>query len=70
MLIHCLVGAHRAGTTGIAFLMHAEGLDLLTAAAAAAGCRSIIEPIGGFPALLARLESALNSARTASALES
>lgn len=40
VLIHCLAGAHRAGTTGILCLMHKGGLgaEAATAAAKAARC--------------------------------
>ena len=31
MLIHCLAGAHRAGTAGVASLMHLCGFDARTA---------------------------------------
>ena len=34
VLIHCLAGAHRAGTAGVACLMHLCDLDMQTAASA------------------------------------
>ena len=35
VLIHCLAGAHRAGTAGVAYIMHAAQVDLPTALARA-----------------------------------
>eukprot|EP01062_Namystynia_karyoxenos_P013951 TRINITY_DN15010_c0_g1_i2.p1 TRINITY_DN15010_c0_g1~~TRINITY_DN15010_c0_g1_i2.p1 ORF type:complete len:212 (+),score=55.41 TRINITY_DN15010_c0_g1_i2:88-723(+) len=58
VLVHCLAGAHRAGTAGIAFLMLACGWDSATATAAAQKLRPAINPIGGFPTLLAALDKA------------
>eukprot|EP01052_Picozoa_sp_SAG31_P014021 SAG31_NODE_859_length_11432_cov_5.450631_1_plen_305_part_00 len=58
VLIHCLAGAHRAGTTAIAFLMHAHGLDSREATIAAKRCRPCIDPLGGFAGLLVRLDEA------------
>ena len=46
VLIHCLAGAHRAGTTGVAFMMFAADLDRATALPLAQRLRSIIDPIG------------------------
>eukprot|EP00933_Yihiella_yeosuensis_P022824 TRINITY_DN17891_c0_g1_i1.p1 TRINITY_DN17891_c0_g1~~TRINITY_DN17891_c0_g1_i1.p1 ORF type:complete len:314 (+),score=40.93 TRINITY_DN17891_c0_g1_i1:73-1014(+) len=56
VIVHCLAGAHRAGTTGCLCLMHFAGLPRNEAIAAAKKCRSIIDPIGAFPELLARVE--------------
>jgi len=56
VMVHCLAGAHRAGTTGIICLMHFAKFSKDDAIAAAKQCRPIIEPIGDFPSLLARLE--------------
>ena len=61
VLIHCLAGAHRAGSTAIAFLMHARGLDVREATIAAKRCRPCIEPLGGFAGLLVRLDVANRS---------
>jgi protein-tyrosine phosphatase len=44
VLIHCLAGAHRAGTTAIAYLMHKVKLDLRSAIISAKLCRPIIHP--------------------------
>jgi len=58
VLIHCLAGAHRAGTTGCACLVHYVGLDVPTAIVTAKRCRSIIDPIGHLPEFLKRLKAA------------
>ena len=55
VLIHCLAGAHRAGTTGVAFLMHATGLSDTDAISAAKRLRPMIDPICDFPYLLRSL---------------
>ena len=52
VLVHCLAGAYRAGTTGIICLMHFEGLLSKEAVLLAKSRRSIIEPIGDFRNLL------------------
>ena len=55
VLVHCLAGAHRAGTTGCACLMHFGGLDVQQAISVAKKLRPIIDPIGTLPALLHNL---------------
>lgn len=59
VLIHCLAGAHRAGSAGIACLMHRCKLSFADATALAQTARPAIQPIGGFPRLLGALEAAL-----------
>lgn len=59
VLIHCLAGAHRAGTCGVACLMHCVGFDARTAVRAAKRLRPAIDPIGSFPMLLGMLDRAL-----------
>jgi len=56
VMVHCLAGAHRAGTTGIICLMCFAKLSAKEATFMAKQCRPIIDPIGDFPALLGRLE--------------
>lgn len=56
VLVHCLAGAHRAGTTGVICLMHFAKLSAQDATLMAKKCRPIIDPIADFPKLLARLE--------------
>ena len=52
VLVHCLAGAHRAGTTAIICLMHLAGLDSDKAITTARALRSMIQPIGDFRQLL------------------
>lgn len=56
VMVHCLAGAHRAGTTGIICLMHFAKLSAKDATFIAKRCRPIIDPICDFPLLLARIE--------------
>jgi hypothetical protein len=56
VLVHCLAGAHRAGTTGCLCLMHYEGLDMATAVPKAKSLRPIIDPICDFPRFLKHFE--------------
>jgi len=58
VLVHCLAGAHRAGTTGCACLMHFAKMDMEAAVRVAKSLRPIIDPIGQLPVFLARLEAA------------
>ena len=58
VLIHCLAGAHRAGTAGVACLMHLCDLETSEAIAIAQTARPAIDPIGDFPKLLAALDHA------------
>lgn len=58
ILIHCLAGAHRAGTAGIASLMYLTGMNAEEATKTAISLRPIINPIGDFPRLLKTLEEA------------
>lgn len=46
VLIHCLAGAHRAGTAGVACLMHLCDLDRVAAVRLAKSLRPAIDPIG------------------------
>lgn len=61
VMIHCLAGAHRAGTTGCLCLMHFADLDVNTAIKTAKQCRSIIDPIGHLPEFLHRYQNAIAS---------
>lgn len=56
VMAHCLAGAHRAGTTGCICLMHFAHLGAREVVPIAKRCRPIIDPIGDFPELLAKLE--------------
>ena len=46
VLVHCLAGAHRAGTTGCLLLMYKEGLSADDATQLARHLRPVINPIG------------------------
>jgi predicted protein tyrosine phosphatase len=56
VLVHCLAGAHRAGTTGVLLLMQKTGMPAAEATKAAKVLRPAINPIGDFPLLLQRFE--------------
>ena len=71
VLVHCLAGAHRAGTTGVLCVMrYGRVLDVPHAIAAAKKLRQVIDPIGRLPELLhrfLRLELAAAAAAAAAA---
>lgn len=69
VLVHCLAGAHRAGTTGVACLIHFAGLDVPAAIAAAKMLRPIIDPIGQLPQFLHRLKKAYDARDMVAAVE-
>ena len=52
VLIHCLAGAHRAGTTGVLTLMYFMKLSADEAHKLAVSIRPVINPISDFPDLL------------------
>ena len=56
VLVHCLAGAHRAGTAGVAWLMRAGRLPLQAALRQAQARRGVIDPYGYLLQLLALLE--------------
>ena len=57
VLVHCLMGAHRAGTTGTICVMHFMGMSYREAIKEAKSKRSLINPIGDFPELLRRCDN-------------
>ena len=59
ILVHCLAGAHRAGTTGVAYLMHLEKLRYREALPIAQGRRAQINPIGTLLQLVVRYDEAI-----------
>jgi len=61
VLVHCLAGAHRAGTTGCALLMHFADMDVYKAVHTAKQLRPIIEPIGTLGMFLQRFQKARTS---------
>jgi len=56
VMAHCLAGAHRAGTTGCINLMYFAGYNNRDVVPIAKRLRPIIDPIGDFPELLAKLD--------------
>jgi hypothetical protein len=59
VLVHCLAGAHRAGNTGIACLMHFSKMNIIDAIAAAKMFRPCIDPkVGTLPRLMQRFSIA------------
>ena len=52
VLVHCLAGAHRAGTTGTICLLHFGGLSARQAEITARSLRPVIQLIGDFPELV------------------
>ena len=59
VLIHCLAGAHRAGTSGVAWLMYKKRITPKDATDLAKTYRAKIDPLGSFPNLLSKLNRAL-----------
>ena len=49
VLIHCLAGAHRAGTAACSWLIFANNLSVKDAIKLGKSKRSAIDPIGSFP---------------------
>ena len=63
VMVHCLAGAHRAGTSGISMVMYLMKLSAPQAVMFVKERRPIVDPIGSFPDLLGKLERALNEPR-------
>jgi len=59
ILVHCLAGAHRAGTTGVAYLMHLENRRFPEALQLAQQRRGQINPIGTLLDLVKRYDNAV-----------
>eukprot|EP00929_Paragymnodinium_shiwhaense_P115080 TRINITY_DN83699_c0_g1_i1.p1 TRINITY_DN83699_c0_g1~~TRINITY_DN83699_c0_g1_i1.p1 ORF type:complete len:194 (-),score=44.51 TRINITY_DN83699_c0_g1_i1:69-650(-) len=59
VMVHCLAGAHRAGTAGVAFVMYKTGLDAASAVKAVQAQRPFVEPIYDFKDLILRLQKAM-----------
>lgn len=66
VLIHCLAGAHRAGTTGVAYVMWTRRQDpdmsFSAVLAYVKQCRPIVDPFGRLSELLRSLEPAIRAA--------
>jgi hypothetical protein len=56
VLIHCYLGAHRAGTLATASLMYYENLDVVTAISKVKTLRPIINPTGNLKKFLYKFE--------------
>lgn len=63
VLVHCLAGAHRAGTCGVAYLMYKANLGVDEAIVVAKKCRPVIGPFATLLALLRYLELDLEKKR-------
>lgn len=63
VLVHCLAGAHRAGTTGCLLLMHFLSLSAADAIKEAKRLRPVINPIGSLPLLLSSFEGRGHNSR-------
>ena len=59
VLVHCLAGAHRAGTTGVSFMMREGRYNADTAIRLAKALRPVIDPFGSLLDLLERFEKSL-----------
>ena len=57
VLIHCLAGAHRAGSTGVAYCMYANKSGFDETLAIVKSIRPIVDPFGPLEELLRRLEA-------------
>jgi hypothetical protein len=58
VMVHCLAGAHRAGTTGVSYVMKACDMNFKDALKVTQQRRGIVNPIGGLQDLLMLLDAA------------
>lgn len=58
VMVHCLAGAHRAGTTGVSYMMKAGRLSYTEALRVAKKQRPVVDPMGHLEELLLKLEQA------------
>lgn len=63
VLIHCLAGAHRAGTTGVLYLMAKHDISQGRATKLAKELRPVIDPIGTLKDLLQLVEDSRDAVR-------
>ena len=68
VMVHCLAGAHRAGTSGVALAMYYLRLSAIQGTMFVKERRPIVDPIGSFPELLKRLDAALQDLKKINAL--
>ena len=57
-MVHCLAGAHRAGTTGVSYLMKAGRMKYMQARQIAKSRRPAVDPFANLEELLYKLEAA------------
>lgn len=58
VMVHCLAGAHRAGTTGVSYMMKAGRMSYLEALRVAKKQRPVVDPMGHLEDVLLKLETA------------
>lgn len=58
VMVHCMAGAHRAGTTGVSYMMKASGLGYEDARRVARKVRPVVDPCGQLETLLKKQEEA------------
>lgn len=58
VMVHCLAGAHRAGTAGVSYMMYAAQLSYKEARAVARKQRPNVDPYDYFEVMLIKLEHA------------
>ena len=63
VLLHCLAGAHRAGTAAVLAVMFLSGLESSLALTAVQRARPVVQPIGSLSELLVLADSIITSKR-------
>ena len=63
VLLHCLAGAHRAGTAAVLAVMFLSGLESSLALTAVQRARPVVQPIGSLSELLVLADSIMTSKR-------
>lgn len=65
IMVHCLAGAHRAGTAGVSYMMRAGKMPYVDAVTVAKQLRPCVDPMGHLEELLLKLEwaQAMTAAR-------
>ena len=56
VMVHCLAGAHRAGTTGVSYMMKAGKMSYTEALRVAKRQRPVVDPMGYLEEMLLKLE--------------
>ena len=68
VMVHCLAGAHRAGTTGVSYMMKQGHMSYKNAVSVAKQQRPVVDPIGHLEQLLLRLEWAYTRVKAQSGI--